>query len=524
MVLVRKNADRTPALEKKNAEDREVVQRKIFKKWHEVMDYMGIETIELPWDTDGAQALSKLRDHYGDRFPALRDPFLDEVVEAYATRSTTDQLAALGEAMQEFRLRFCHLNLNPPQYTVFAVETDNTRDYLNKWKEVLTRRQFFNTVDTFAMRREESLDKPSEDVRIPMSFMQLVRTYARHFNRVYILDGRFLVVTHDEVERYIPSPVVRLRIYDLETWPLRELPNKLEFDRENIEPYTLTIQLDTKTIVYVGDDLDRPRSWKNTVQDEKGNYLPVYENEDDEDDGEWNGLMLGSRNKLDIPEIEDAKPLFTIDDRVVYYYDNDDVDSRMPDDNPLGSRAALQKRRERRKMRNTLLEYNTKTKKYRTLNLPASAYIDADELILYRYEWIIIPDSIFNRDASYILRFWNPATHECLRLTQNDMGCHEISQIIPTKDGDILILLDDGRLCRFDMNLVSWLKKDLQQHRVVLDEWQEEARRGYENFPEANTPFTRLRRREASDRILITFEDGKTYDILLKEPEGKRRI
>lgn len=514
MAIIRRNI----ALENKS-DDNEIVQRKIFKTWHEVMAYMQIETVELPWNADGKTALEILRKQYGKRYNNINDSFLDEVVDAYSTRSSTEQLAALGEAMQELKLRFCHLNLNPPQYTVFAVESDNTRDYLNQWKEVLTRRQFFNMIDTFAMRRGETLDNPAEDVRIPMSSVQVIGNQDNvRIGREYILDGRFFVVTYETVERFNPEPIKNLRIYDLRSWPLEQLEIKLEFDRENIEPYTLTIKTCDDTHVYVGDDIERNRSWKKTIENDKGQHIPVYEDENDEDTGEWKGLTIGKKKELHIPEIEDATPFFTIDDSVIYYYDNDDVANRDPEDsNASPSRSILQKRRERRKQRNTLIEYNTKTKVYRTLNLPAAAYINVEDLILYRNTWIIIPDSIFNRDASYILRLWNPRTHECLRLTQKDMGSHNIERIIPVENGDILLLLDDGRICRLDVDLSAWLKEDLQQHKVLLDDWQNEKRRGYENFPEDTNRFVRLRRRSTSDRMLITFEDDKTYDILLKE-------
>ena len=502
-----------------NNDDQAVIQRKIFKTWHEVMEYMQIETVELPWNVDGITALRILREKYAKRFKCINDSFLDEVVDAYQTRSSGEQLAALGAGMQELKLRFCHLNLNPPQYTVFAVESDNTRDYLNKWKEVLTRRQFFNMIDTFAMHHGETLDRPADDVRIPMSFVQVIGNQNNANNGCeYILDGKYLVITFETVERYNPEPVRNMRIYDLKSWPLLQIDFELSFDRENIEPYTLKIKADSGEIIYVGDDIERARSWKKTIINEKGQFIPVYEEEDDEDDGIWKGLSLGEKKNLTIPEIEDATPFFTIDDCIVYYYDNDDIDSREPkDDNLSPSRSVLQKRRERRKMRNTLIEYNTKTRTYRTLNFPAAAYINADDLILYKNKWIVIPDGIFNRDASYILRLWDPRTHECLRLTQKDMGCHNIQRIIPADNGDIYILLDDGRLCRLDVDLSDWLKKDLQQHKVLLDDWQKEKRRGYENFPEDTNRFVRLRRQPKSDRMLITFEDDKTYDILLKE-------
>lgn len=516
MVLIRKprNIINSP-FEKKASEDCEAVQRKIFKTWHEVMSYMQIETVELPWNSDGATALRILREKYGNRYKNINDSFLDEVVDAYDERSSQEQLAALGEAIQELGLRFCHLSLNPPHYTVFIVETDNTKDYLNKWKEVLTRRQFFNMIDTFAMRRDETLDRPSEDVKIPMSFVQVMGAQDAKYSREYVLDKIFFVVTYEKVERFNPEPIKQLRIYDLRKWPVQLLEAKLEFDREYIEPYTLTITADDGEYIYLGDDVERPRSWKKTYVNEKGQVLPIYDDED-EDKLQWRVLPIRRKKHLDIPEIEDAIPLFTIEDRIIYYYDNDDIDNRQSEENN-GKRISLQKRRDQRKQRNTLLEYNTVTKCYRTLEFPGSAYINSEDLILYKDKWIIIPDSIFNRDASYILRLWNPETHECFRLTQKDMGCHNINQIILTESNDILILLDDGRLCRFDIDLSNWLKKDMQLHSVLLDNWQNEVRRSYENFPEETDKFVRLRRREASDRMLITFEDGRTYDILLKD-------
>ena len=204
-------------------------------------------------------------------------------------------------------------------------------------------------------------------------------------------------------------------------------------------------------------------------------------------------------------------PWFTLNERIIYYYDNDDLANRQDEDDNN-----IRRRREQRRQRNTLLEYNTVDHQYRIMSLPGAGYIDRDDLVLYKNQWIIIPDSIFSRDASYVLRLWNPFTSECLRVTKNDMGCHDIEQIIPTANGDILILLDDGRLCHFDEDLVTWLKSDLLQHSVTLDDWQEEIKRDFENFPDSNYRFRRLRR-DISDRILVTFADGKTLDIQLNE-------
>ena len=52
-------------------------------------------------------------------------------------------------------------------------------------------------------------------------------------------------------------------------WPPRLLDINLEFDRENIEPYTLTIKTCDDTHVYVGDDIERNRSWKKTIENDK---------------------------------------------------------------------------------------------------------------------------------------------------------------------------------------------------------------------------------------------------------------
>ena len=507
------------------ADEQEKIQRKTFKTWEEVLEYLEIEPVELPWNVNGEMALKILREKYGKKYVALDDIFLDDVVDAYSERSTSDQLAALGEAMQELKLRFCQLNIplkSESVYTVFAVEADDTSDYLSRWKAVLTRRQFFSSIDTFALRRNESLDKPSEDVQIPMQSVQIV-SISNNRHTPYLLDT-FLVVPFETYDMRRPEPIIEVRVYDIRNWPLREVEHvELSYDRHNLEPYTLKINSEWGLKVYVGDDPERERSWKKTTINERGQYLPVYEEDEDDDDNRWKGLTLGSPAPAVIPDIEDATPLFTLDGKVIYYYNNDDVANRQDEDENASTAMSFRKRREQRRQRNTLLEYNKGN--YRILNLPGSAYIDREDLILYKDQWIIIPDSIFNRDASYILRLWNPFTGECLRLTKNDMGCHDIEKIIPTGNGDILILLDDGRLCHFDEDLVSWLKRDILMHGVTLDAWQGEISRGYENFP-SNDRYRSLRynRREISDRLLITFEDGKTLDIQLNDSSRSRRL
>ena len=504
----------------KNDEPQEKIQRKIFKTWPEVLAYLNIETVELPWNANGEMALAILRARYIQKFSALEDEFLDDVVEAYSDRSTPDQLAALGEAMQELKLRFCQLNIplkSEAGYTVFAVAADDTSDYLSRWKEVLTRRQFFRSINTFALRHGETLDNPADDVQIPMHSVQIIGASE---NRItpYILDKYFLIVPFETYDQNHPEPLINVRVYDIRTWPLRELQDiSLSFDRNNIEPYTLSIRNDGTETVYVGDDPQRARTWKKTALNADGVLIPIYEDEDEDEDDQWKGLALGASAPPAIPDIEDATPWFTLDGKVVYYYDNDDLANRQEEDENASPSVSIRKRREQRRLRNTLLEYNSADQKYRIMSLPGAAYIDKDDLVLYRNQWIIIPDSIFSRDASYILRLWNPFTGECLRLTKNDMGCHDIDQIIPTGNGDILMLLDDGRLCHFDVDLVTWLKSDLLQHGVKLDAWQPEINRGYENFPDtANVRFRRLRR-DIADRLLVTFADGKTLDIQLND-------
>lgn len=500
----------------RNAKDeaKEKVERKIFKTWQEIIAYLNIDTVELPWNVNGEMALKALRAKYSKQFRELDNVFLDDVVDAYCDRSTSDQLAALGQAMQELKLRFCQLNIplnGSSAYTVFAVEADDTSDYLNRWKEVLTRRQFFRSIDTFELRHGETLDNPSEDVRIAMQSVQITG-FAGDRRSVYVLDGRFLVAPFETYERHIAEPIIQVRVYDIRNWPIREVQKaKLSYDCYDIEPYTLQIETEEgEIIVYLGDDPRRDRSWKKGVLNDKGQYIPVYEDDDDEDD-RWKGLKIGTPSPDKIPDIEDAVPWFTLNERIIYYYDNDDLANRQDEDDNN-----IRRRREQRRQRNTLLEYNTVDHQYRIMSLPGAGYIDRDDLVLYKNQWIIIPDSIFSRDASYVLRLWNPFTSECLRVTKNDMGCHDIEQIIPTADGDILILLDDGRLCHFDEDLVTWLKSDLLQHSVTLDDWQEEIKRDFENFPDTNYRFRRLRR-DISDRILVTFADGKTLDIQLNE-------
>lgn len=87
-------------------------------------------------------------------YDALCDSYLDDVCDAYETRSTLEQLCALGTAMQSCGLRMCYMKRTPTQgdgYTIWLHHVEDTEKFLSLYKPYLTRRNFFNSINTFSV-------------------------------------------------------------------------------------------------------------------------------------------------------------------------------------------------------------------------------------------------------------------------------------------------------------------------------------------------------------------------------------
>jgi hypothetical protein len=491
---------------------------KMFKTWPQLLDELNIDPVEIPWNATGMAALEILRGKYGVKFYGLKDLAIDEAVQKYKGRSSEEQLSALGTAVQQHGLYLCRIHTNFDIH--YYIDTiDRIQEIKKKREPFAMYRVIESMCSVVELGRDKSLENPTNDILFPVSAIQVSNPDSSF---PYLLE-HFLIVPYKLCDDKCHAHI-ELRVYDVRYWPLRELKYELSFDSNNIEPYTLIIESECgEKFCYVGSDVERFVSMHKTILSENGEYLPVY----DDRETRFYYRRLKEMVKLgdntidkpsDIPEINDATLLMLVDNCVIYHYTNDDIDHRKPEISDMSPTMRFLRFCEKNRKWVTLLEYSPLSKKFRKLELPGLNYVS--DLVVYKNNWIVLPYNNHSRTGtSYILRLWNPRTNECLRLTSQDLGYHDIVKIFPAPNNDILILLDDGRLCHLDVDLVSWLKQDLQTHEVTLEPWQDEVRRSYENFPELSDRYQRLRQKEADDRMLITFSDGKTYDIMIREGE-----
>ena len=467
-----------------------------FATWQQLLDYLMIDPVEIPWNANGAETLDILRRNYGTRFPALNDSKFDETARRFDGRSIDEQTDALGSAAQNFNLVVCRIRLEEDREDLYYLYID-TKERID---EITTRREplsLYHTIQRLisiaSLNCDVSLDNPPVDMRLPVSMIMVGAEKWENFTKL----GHFLIVFYHTVETSHPEKQERVRVYDLRYWPIRELKHELSYNRNNIMPYTLTIESDCgEKYCFVGEEISKFMNEAEETEDggyiPKGEYCPTCDGRQKKYyHGELIDLpKIGKSSIMDlnhIPSIGHAEPMMIVDNSVIYEY----MYPGEPQD--------------------TLIEYNLGTKKFRKMEL--TGFKDVRNMIVYKNKWIVLFSSRIRRSSSYAFRLWNPRTNECLRVINKDLGdnYNEISDIISTPNGDIMVLLTDGRLCHLDVDLVAWLKEDMQIHDVPLSPWQEEVRRAYENFPALQGLA------KADDRMLITFEDGKTYDVMIRE-------
>ena len=467
------------------------------KSWSDLIHYMGIDPVEFPWNVDGVTALRIFRDKYGKTMHEINDPYLDEVMQNYAGECYSRQIYALSTAMDQLGLIFCSFN-NGTKCYYFIRKEENRAEWSERLSSLKLGRRAFSSIPG------DSLEDSTNHSQIPMSMLQVTDTLSQSGTDDSIIE-HFLVIRYDTYEPCMEQPIKKVRVYDLRYWPMRPLEKvSFEYDRNHIEPYSLEIETECgEKYCYVGDDIH----WYKTVESEHGELIPVYQEDVRVNDGI---TKLGESTIQKTPRIADAHPLIVLDDRIIYDYTLQDIDHLNEEDESYFVRY---------RDRQTLIEYHTKTKRFRKLNFPGT-YALYRRLHVYKNTWLVLQE--FGRDSSYILRFWNPRTHECFRLTRQDIGNHDIESIIPTPNGELLFLLDGGCLCHPDVDLIAWFRQDELHHRINLQEWQDELRRSYENFPDMDDRSLRRRRvpfyeGKDTDHMLITFNDGMTYEIRIKE-------
>lgn len=138
--------------------------------WNELFNTLDVKTFQVYPSTHLHEVLDLLRTTNSEHLSCascnkLNDEYLDEVVNAYESRSLRNGLEALGTAMQYLGLRLCYMKSEDnTSYTVWMHDIGDTEEFLNLYKQYLTRQCFFDNINTFALPHEEKLDDPSDDV------------------------------------------------------------------------------------------------------------------------------------------------------------------------------------------------------------------------------------------------------------------------------------------------------------------------------------------------------------------------
>ena len=261
--------------------------------WNELFERVGVFPMWFPYDVEASYVLEKFRNLYQGYaqcetpvqeskdskaiYEALCDSYLDDVCDAYETRSTFEQLCALGTAMQSCGLRMCYMKRTPIQregYTIWLHHVENTEKFLSLYKPYITRRNFFNSINTFSMQGNVLLESPETDVNenIVSIPVQTGMPYEKDGSpRCFILDNpyaSFLCVPYETEHKNDARTTKELRVFNASR--LSEVTAEIEYDRDRLYPYTMTVtDLDGRKHRFVTDDIYRQRSWMCLEDDDE---------------------------------------------------------------------------------------------------------------------------------------------------------------------------------------------------------------------------------------------------------------
>ena len=480
----------------------------IFKTWQEVQDYLNYEMIYLPWDADGVETLAMLRQNFGKTHADLFDPYLDALVKDNLPCETYEQARRLADELETYGLKLYNVySIGGKVMTTLLDDSEHSKSFANRCSAL--KHPWIRLVALHS-----SIAHPlNDDIQAPVQTAQIVSCDDQY----YILDN-FLILINYSYERFDPRDICTIKAYDLRYWPLRPAKTDLVYDRNNLMPYRLTIQTEWgEMTVYDGSDraLRDNREWVKAVRDENGEYQP--DNMSDTQDHSLVLPALAGEQIQQIPYFCHTKPCFSLNGCIYYcYYDDRDLEY------------SISKDLRRSNQPHTLLEYALKTNTWRTIELPHANCIDASRLFVYRHTWIVVWPRLFRnaQDQSYAFYLWNPKTNEKLYMMNKDLGYMQVEQLISLDNGDLLIMLEDGRICRFDTDIVAWLKS-IGLHDAPVTPWQNEVRRDFDGFPieEPASYIPRTRYISPDDRMRITFENGRTLDIeFLRNKEYHRTM
>lgn len=340
--------------------------RAVFRTWDEVFHHLGIAPLKISGTETGVRALEMLREHYNERGPVydndaaiidvLMSEELDHVVskDGMNTRSTREQLNAIGDVLISKGFRFC-FQIEKPYYKAWVMKVSDTQEYLNLWKPVLTRNQFFNNIQTFCIREQQKENEQMLELcDSAFSFVGQACAEWEKPESVYIIGGTrdvpaFLIIPETRrPSACTPCESVTLRAFrfDGPCTAQKEARCDLEYDRHSIEPYTMTIAYEGKTYVFIGNDIANARSWKPARKDRNGNFVPVYDDDMYKETARLVRCVTGKVAKKDLLDIDDmmarmpvinlATAKYFIDNSVVYAFTE-----YMPQDNGRGKKKTV---------------------------------------------------------------------------------------------------------------------------------------------------------------------------------------
>lgn len=291
--MKRQSNVKTQTPSQQQEQQRNEVVRIHIATWDELFERIGVFPIWFPYDVEASYVLEHLRrafqtptscetptPEFKDRkeiYDALCDTYLDDVCDAYETRSTFEQLCALGTAMQSCGLRLCYMKRTPIQgdgYTIWLHHVENTEKFLSLYKPYLTRRNFFNSINTFSVQGKVLLESPETDVNenIVSIPVQTGMPYDKDSSsRCFILDNpyaSFLCVPYETAHKNDARITKGLRVFNAAR--LLEVTSEIEYDRARLYPYTMTVtDLDGRKHRFVTDDIYRQRSWMCLEDDDE---------------------------------------------------------------------------------------------------------------------------------------------------------------------------------------------------------------------------------------------------------------
>ena len=493
-----KTQKQNPQQQKQNKNE---VVRIPIATWDELFERIGVFPIWFPYDVTATYVLEKFRAIYQVPaqcetpapefkdskaiYDALCDTYLDDVCDAYETRSTFEQLCALGTAMQSCGLRLCYMKRTPVQgdgYTIWLHHVEDTEKFLSLYKPYLTRRNFFNSINTFSVPGKVLLESPETDVNenIVSIPVQTGMPYDKDSSpRCFILDNpyaSFLCVPYETVHKNDARTTKELRVFNAAR--LSEVTSEIEYDRDRLYPYMMTVtDLDGRKHRFVTDDIYRQRSWMCLEDDDE-----CYNSNDESNHVQIPYFYDGCGVLSDcVPLLDGHYPIAKHGDYVYY-------------------------RRENTPKSTVIVRYNEKEKTFDIVDIPSLLSVDKSRINC-------IHDDV--NDTTYLFIGIDLNTFEIIDLGKDELtyfNSEYLDGIKCDKSGYYVMGENVVMLCLFDGRTLK-LKSTKALVDYVLKRNKES------NHPSVNTGKLQWLHGMRKDTSIVEKVDGSKFARLRRKPK-----